>query len=161
KPARTLEFLITSSILRLLARLKPLQINFESLDSRKNFHFNGTRSTTERKFSVVPGGTHTGGLTANALVILADGVYLELISFTHPSSYYPPGSPERVARDANPWSSKSPGWIDFAFLGNGSLTDNRISDIINQRGRREGSGVIYNSEVAGGRKRPDGKVLKW
>ncbi|KAG5642319.1 hypothetical protein DXG03_002994 [Asterophora parasitica] len=134
-------------------------------------------------FNVVPGGTHADGLTANALVasdlhsiqagpfitlrcpfslvqILADGVYLELISFTHPSSYYPPGSAERKARDSHTWASKAPGWIDFAFLGNGSLTT-RISDVINERAKRDGSGAVYSSESAGGRRRPDGKVLKW
>ncbi|KAG6856733.1 hypothetical protein H0H87_001333 [Tephrocybe sp. NHM501043] len=90
------------------------------------------------------------------------GVYLELISFTHPPSYYPPGSPDRKARDSHRWSSKPLGWIDFAFLGNGALTgDNRISDIINERAKKEGSGVAYAPELAGGRQRPDGKVLKW
>jgi len=95
-----------------------------------------------------------------AIQILAEGVYLELISFTHPPSYYPPGSPERKARDSNPWASKVSGWIDFAFLGNGSLTT-RISDIINERARKDGSGVVYTPEWAGGRERPDGRVLKW
>ncbi|RDB19519.1 hypothetical protein Hypma_013666 [Hypsizygus marmoreus] len=112
-------------------------------------------------FNVIPGGTHTDGLTANALVILADGVYLELISFTHPASYYPPGSSERVKRDTHSWASKSPGWIDFAFLGNGSLTPPRISDIINERARKDGSGAVYALEVVAGRERPDGRVLKW
>lgn len=92
--------------------------------------------------------------------MLADGVYLELLSFTHPPSYYPLGTPEREARDAHAWASKSPGWIDFAFLGNGSL-ETRISDIINARAKLDGSGASYNFEVAGGRERPDGKVLKW
>ncbi|KAH0584571.1 hypothetical protein H2248_010104 [Termitomyces sp. 'cryptogamus'] len=116
----------------------------------------------ELGFTVIPGGTHTDGLTANALVVLADGVYLELISFTHPVSYYPPGSSGRQARESHAWASKSPGWIDFAFLGNGLLTGpNRVSDIINDRAKKEGSGVEYNSEIPGGRERPDGKVLKW
>jgi hypothetical protein len=46
--------------------------------------------------------------------VFADGVYFELISFTHPASHHPPGSPGRVKRDSNPWASRSPGWIDFA-----------------------------------------------
>ncbi|GLB35554.1 putative glyoxalase-like domain containing protein [Lyophyllum shimeji] len=111
-------------------------------------------------FNVIPGGTHTDGLTANALVILADGVYIELICFTHPPSYYPPGSPERHARDSHHWASKALGWIDFAFVGNGSLAT-RISDVINARARRDGSGAVYSPEVPGGRERTDGKVLKW
>ncbi|KAG6902672.1 hypothetical protein C0995_013364 [Termitomyces sp. Mi166 len=116
----------------------------------------------ELGFTVIPGGTHADGLTANALVVLADGVYLELISFTHPVSYYPSGSPGRVARESHRWASKSSGWIDFAFLGNGLQTGtNCISNIINDRGKQEGSNVDYNPEVPGGRKRPDGKVLNW
>ncbi|KAF5386834.1 hypothetical protein D9615_002017 [Tricholomella constricta] len=116
----------------------------------------------ELGFNVIPGGTHADGFTANALVasILADGVYIELISFIHPPSYYPPGSPERKARDTHEWASKIPGWIDFAFLGNGSLTT-RISDIINDRAKQDGSGAFYGPEWAAGRRRPDGKVLKW
>ena len=90
--------------------------------------------------------------------ILSDSVYLELISFTHPVSYYPKGSPERKAREAHFWASKSPGWIDYAFLGNGSLVPGqRISDAINERAGHP----LYAPEVPGGRKRPDGKVLKW
>ncbi|KIJ17034.1 hypothetical protein PAXINDRAFT_130525 [Paxillus involutus ATCC 200175] len=109
-------------------------------------------------FTVTPGGTHAGGLTANALVILGDGAYLELISFTHPASHYPPGSPDRQKRDANPWAWKEPGWIDYAFLGSSTVS---ISGIINERAKQDGSGVRYVPEVDGGRVREDGKVLKW
>ncbi|KIJ63346.1 hypothetical protein HYDPIDRAFT_113328 [Hydnomerulius pinastri MD-312] len=109
-------------------------------------------------FNVIPGGTHAGGLTANALVILADGAYLELISFTHPASYYPPGSPGRQKRDANPWAWKEPGWIDFAFLGSSKAS---IASIINERAKEDGSDIHYVPEVDGGRVREDGKVLKW
>ncbi|KAG5639176.1 hypothetical protein H0H81_006080 [Sphagnurus paluster] len=114
----------------------------------------------ELGFKVIPGGTHTDGLTANALVILADGVYLELIAFTYPPWHFPPGSPERRERDAHPWASKIPGWIDYAFLGNGSLSS-RISDIINERARHDHSGVTYAPEWASGRQRTDGRALRW
>ncbi|KAF8177618.1 glyoxalase-like domain-containing protein [Pholiota molesta] len=119
-------------------------------------------STQFRKlgFNVLPGGVHADGLTENALVVFEDGVYLELISFTHPESHYPPGSPPREKRNKNPWASKPPGWIDFAFLGNGSLA-NRISDAINERARAHGSSDLYGPEEEGGRTRPDGIVLKW
>lgn len=111
-------------------------------------------------FNVTPGGTHTGGLTANALVILADGSYLELISFTHPASHYPPTSPDRQKRDSNPWSYKHPGWIDYAFLGS-SDPDVSIARIINERADLDRSGAAYDPEVDGGRVREDGKTLKW
>ncbi|KAF8162765.1 glyoxalase-like domain-containing protein [Crassisporium funariophilum] len=114
----------------------------------------------ELGFNVLPGGTHAGGLTANALVVLDDGVYLELISFTHPASHYPPGSEERTQRDNHSWAAKLPGWIDYAFLGNGSHQES-ISAIINQRGRKDDSGVVYGLEQDGGRQRQDGEILKW
>lgn len=93
--------------------------------------------------------------------LFEDGVYLELICFTHPPSHYPPGSPERQERDTHRWASKSLGWIDFAFLGNGSFDPPRISDVINERAKQDGSGAKYISEQAGGRKRSDGRELKW
>ncbi|KAH7928212.1 hypothetical protein BV22DRAFT_1059561 [Leucogyrophana mollusca] len=113
-----------------------------------------SRQFRDLGFNVIPGGTHAGGLTANALVILQDGVYLELISFTHPASHYPPGSPDRAKRDANPWAWKSLGWIDYAFLGSSKAS---IANIINDRAGTH----IYEPEVEGGRVRGDGKVLKW
>ncbi|KAL0947635.1 hypothetical protein HGRIS_013723 [Hohenbuehelia grisea] len=123
------------------------------------------RSFTELGFKVVPGGVHKDGLTANALVVLGDSSYLELLIFTKPVSAYPPSSPERAARECHPWAPKSPGWIDFAFLGTGVDADSdpsrRISNIINTRARQDGSLTEYLPEVAGGRERPDGKVLEW
>ncbi|KAG0706464.1 glyoxalase-like domain-containing protein [Suillus ampliporus] len=109
-------------------------------------------------FHVIPGGVHAGGLTENVLVVLEDGVYLELISFTHPASHYPPGSPDRQKRDANPWAWKEPGWIDYAFLGSSSTS---ISELINARAKKDKSRIRYDPEVDGGRERSDGKVLKW
>ncbi|KAH8114103.1 glyoxalase-like domain-containing protein [Phellopilus nigrolimitatus] len=119
-------------------------------------------------FKVIPGGKHADGLTENALVILSDSTYLELISFTHPPEYYPLGSPERTARDAHSWASKAPGWIDFAFLGFGTANpahsfepDVDLADVINERAAREGSGAVYERTVPGGRTRPDGQELRW
>ncbi|PPQ66022.1 hypothetical protein CVT26_010778 [Gymnopilus dilepis] len=113
-------------------------------------------------FKVLPGGVHTDGLTANALVVLSDGVYIELISFTHPLSHYPPDSPEHKKRDNHNWAHLPPGWIDFAFLGTGSrAAGESISQTINERAKKEGSGVEYAPEADGGRTRTDGVVLKW
>ncbi|KAJ6606327.1 glyoxalase-like domain-containing protein [Mycena vulgaris] len=112
-------------------------------------------------FNVIDGGVHADGFTANSLVILGDHAYLELISFTKPPEAYPPSSPSRRKRESHKWASKEPGWIDYAFLGNGSLTaPGRISDIINSR-RSASDGPLYLDEVSGGRTRPDGEVLKW
>ncbi|KAJ7885389.1 glyoxalase-like domain-containing protein [Mycena leptocephala] len=117
-----------------------------------------------RGFNVLDGGVHADGLTANSLVILGDHVYLELISFTQPLEAYPPSSPSRRQRESHKWASKPPGWIDYAFLGNGALTaPGRISDIINGRAKDSDSrtGPLYLDEVPGGRTRPDGEILKW
>ncbi|KAJ7611675.1 glyoxalase-like domain-containing protein [Roridomyces roridus] len=117
-----------------------------------------TKQFRELGFNVIPGGTHADGLTANALVILADHVYLELIWFTQPPEAYPPSSPTRRQREQHKWAARPPGWIDYAFLGNGVLEGtNRISDIINGRAATR----LYADEVPGGRTRPDGEVLKW
>lgn len=97
-------------------------------------------------------------LTKCWVQVLKDGAYLELISFTHPASHYPPGSPERQERDANPWAWKEPGWIDYAFLGSSSTS---LSELINARAKKDKSRIRYDPEVDGGRERSDGKVLKW
>ena len=77
-------------------------------------------------------------------------------------SYYPPGTPQRLKREAHRWANSPLGWIDYAFLGNGSLEPgHRISDLINSRAGEAGSDVVYLPEVSGGRVRPDGQVLKW
>ncbi|TFK61487.1 hypothetical protein BDN72DRAFT_778127 [Pluteus cervinus] len=111
-------------------------------------------------FTVIPGGTHAGGLTANALVLLADGAYLELISFIHPIEFYPPNSDERRERESHNWAKRAPGWIDWAFLGNTTYST-PISRISNDRASIDGSGVHYKRESNGGRTRPDGEVLRW
>ncbi|KAF5388928.1 hypothetical protein D9757_005029 [Collybiopsis confluens] len=107
-------------------------------------------------FNVLTGGTHEDQLTANALIVLADGAYFELISFTKHVSDYPPGSPQRDARENHRWAAKKPGWVDYGFLGNGSM-DERISDTINARANK----ILYEPEFHGGRRNPSGQVLQW
>lgn len=104
----------------------------------------------------IPQPTHR--LPTHPAQILGDGVYLELISFTHPASHYPLGSPERKQRDGNSWAHKQPGWIDFAFLGSSTTS---IAHIINDRAEREHTGVQYTPETRGGHTRADGRVLAW
>ncbi|KAG9077596.1 hypothetical protein FS749_010511 [Ceratobasidium sp. UAMH 11750] len=105
-------------------------------------------------FRVVPGGQHADGLTSNALVPLADGIYIELIAFEKPASAYPPDSP----RSKHWWATKEPGWIDWACLG---LEDN-VDETIAQREHQARSGVAYQKGQVGGRTRAgDGVELKW
>ncbi|KAI0737993.1 glyoxalase-like domain-containing protein [Daedaleopsis nitida] len=103
-------------------------------------------------FTVTPGGTHAGGATANALVVFADGTYLELIHFVHP----PPSDTDT----AHPWGKKQPGWIDYAFLGNGRTGADSVATAINDRAKKDGTPLLYEEE-GGGRRREDGKVLEW
>ena len=110
------------------------------------------------QFSVTPGGTHADGQTANALVVFADGTYLELLHFTQrPPS--PSSPPARTSSTKHPWAAKLPGWIDYAFLGNAGSPS--IARTINARAAADGSGVQYAPEVRGGRTRTDGRVLEW
>ncbi|KAI0293343.1 glyoxalase-like domain-containing protein [Multifurca ochricompacta] len=111
-------------------------------------------------FYVIAGGTHADGLTANSLIIFPDGPYLELISFTHPESHYPPSSPFHDARRSHPWANKGFGWVAYSFLGAPHATPT-LSAILNGRLQEVGSGTRYAPEVAGGRRRPDGVELKW
>ncbi|KAI0657215.1 glyoxalase-like domain-containing protein [Cubamyces menziesii] len=106
-------------------------------------------------FTVTPGGTHADGQTANALVVFADGTYLELLHFTQ----RPPSPSSRASSTRHPWAAKLPGWIDYAFLGNAGTPS--IAQTINARAAADGSGVQYAPEVRGGRTRTDGRVLEW
>ncbi|QRV86849.1 hypothetical protein RhiJN_14867 [Ceratobasidium sp. AG-Ba] len=105
-------------------------------------------------FKVIPGGQHADGLTSNALVSLADGVYIELIAFIHPPSSYPPDHP----RHTHWWAPKQPGWIDWACLG----LEDAVDETIHEREKQAESGVGYQPGQVGGRVRAgDGKELKW
>jgi hypothetical protein len=88
---------------------------------------------------------------------MPDGAYLELLSFTHPESHYPPSSPSRDARRHQPWANKSCGWVAYSFLGAPHATP-RLSELLNERLDDAGSTTRYAAEVAGGRARPKSRV---
>jgi len=104
----------------------------------------------ELGFTVIPGGTHTGGETSNVLVILKDGVYLELLIFNSPNR-----SP------SHHWGTRRPGWIDAADLG----TDEHLAEVINGRYAGGSGEGLYKAQQPGGRltKTPEGeeRELKW
>jgi len=91
---------------------------------------------------------------------MPDGAYLELISFTHPESHYPPSSPTRDARCRQPWANKACGWVAYAFLGAPRATP-PLSALLNERLTYAGSRTRYAPEDAGGRTRPDGVEIRW
>jgi catechol 2,3-dioxygenase-like lactoylglutathione lyase family enzyme len=97
-------------------------------------------------FQVTPGGTHADGLTRNALVIFADGTYLELIAFVDPHD----------SRD-NVW-----GWRRHLAAGGGLIdyclaSDDLARDVAAMRER----GLTVEGPTEGGRKRPDGAEIRW
>ncbi|EPE03367.1 glyoxalase bleomycin resistance protein dioxygenase superfamily [Ophiostoma piceae UAMH 11346] len=105
-------------------------------------------------FTVIKGGQHAGGTTANQLVLLADGVYLELIAFV--------GTDE--GRRAHRWGAEPEGHvIDWALSLAGESVDavDKQFSGVQKQVAAAGVGLEYKDLVAGGRTRPDGEVLKW
>lgn len=101
-------------------------------------------------FIVAPGGEHADGLTLNRLILLQDGVYIELIAF-HDNA-----DPER--RKNHRWGQLPEDTvIDWAY----TLPHAEDFGQIQQRVKDVGTGYTYDDPVSGGRKRPDGEVLKW
>jgi hypothetical protein len=121
-----------------------------TLDHLVHISAPGQLSTTIARFerlgfAVHPGGTHANGISGNALVALPSGTYIELFAFLRAPEEYPPGSPERRARESHGWADKAPGWADWALLG---------------RPRGEAA-AEYDAPQPGGRTRPDGERIKW
>ena len=92
-------------------------------------------------FSVVVGGEHPGGATHNALVIFADGVYLELIAFKQPQEDHIWWARSRRADE---------GLIDYALLPGSTPA-------VGTAARQRGLELI--GPTAGGRVRPAGGRL--
>ncbi|KAI0028187.1 glyoxalase-like domain-containing protein [Vararia minispora EC-137] len=111
-------------------------------------------------FTVLSGGRHADGITENALVVLSDLVYIELITFVHPVSHYEPGSPSYEQRTEHQWANKPTGFVAYSFGGDVSAHPT-ISEILNKRLEDAGSQFRYDGPKQGGRIRPDGKEVKW
>lgn len=94
-------------------------------------------------FKVIPGGVHHGGVSHNALVVLADGAYFELIAYQRPDP-------------KNLWwtllTDDGEGLVDFALV-----PDDTQKDLAAVRAR----GLSLQGPIAGGRLRPDGVRLDW
>ena len=86
---------------------------------------------------------------------MRDGTYLELFSFMHPESYYPPSSLSNEARRRHPLASKACGWAAYAFLGAPSSMQPPpppLSTLLNERLRDAGSSTRYDAEFTVSRK---------
>jgi len=112
-----------------------------------------TEEFTELGFQVTPGGTHAGGLTENALILLADGTYLELLGFTVPLESLT-GVKQRTALDRRfvPRGRAGQGLRDFACGAT------RLQDAVDHA---RAAGVELEGPFPGGRTRPDGTELAW
>lgn len=94
-------------------------------------------------FNVQPGGTHADGATHNALIVFADGSYIELIAFLRLDL------PHRWLA----WAQRGcEGFIDFALLPR---------DVAETIAAARGRGLDYDGPFDGGRVRPDGEQLAW
>jgi hypothetical protein len=102
----------------------------------------GTEQFTARGFTVTPGGEHIHGNTHNALISLADNIYIELIAFKVAHA-----TPHRWDR-----YRAFPGIIDYC-LGFDSL-----GDTVRTTNAR---GLAYEAGSETGRLRPDGVELRW
>jgi hypothetical protein len=92
-------------------------------------------------FVLTPGGVHADGITSNTLILLADGCYIELISFI-----------DKAQVSSHWWGpdAKFTGWKDWCLT--------------NSKSTEENYNVIKRTHVKpthGGRKRADGVDVKW
>ena len=93
-------------------------------------------------FTVTPGGQHPGRTSHNALVVFADGAYLELIAWQGPAPE------ERWWRDLQ---QHGEGLVDFALLPDDTVA-------VAEAARARGLDVVPRD---GARRRPDGRELQW
>ena len=95
-------------------------------------------------FQVLPGGQHPGRTSHNALVVFADGAYLELIAWRAPAPE------ERWYRTL---SAHGEGLVDYALLP---------ADTAQALAQARARGLhTLTGPLDGGRLRPDGAQLRW
>lgn len=98
-----------------------------------------------KNFTLTPGGTHADGLTANTLILLADGCYIELICFL------PQDDPSKIT---DHWWGPDPkftGWRDWCLTTTSASADENWERVKESHGK----------PIDGARKRPDGELVKW
>lgn len=107
-------------------------------------------SFEELGFTVVPGGEHSGGLTHNALIVFADGTYLELMAPTDPALLTdpPPPSPGNYLS----LFESGEGIAGYAF---------QVQDLDALVRRARQAGLEIGDPESGGRRRHDGVPLRW
>lgn len=100
-------------------------------------------------FIISPGGRYADGVIENKLILLSDGVYLEIIAFV-------PG--KEIERARHCWGQGREGTIiDWAS----TLHTEKDLEIVRDRVKSTGVGFEYEKAIQGGRTRPDGVELEW
>jgi hypothetical protein len=92
-------------------------------------------------FTLTPGGFHADGVTSNVLILLADGCYIELISFINPT-----------LAPAHWWGPDATfvGWKDWCLTNSLTPAENH-----------EAAKNSHAESIKGGRKRADGVEVAW
>ncbi|WVF68291.1 hypothetical protein IAT40_003056 [Kwoniella sp. CBS 6097] len=120
-------------------------------------HLRNPPSWLTDNFTIIPGGKHAGGVTENSLILLQDGVYIELISFSEGTS--------EEGRAKHFWGKKPYGIIDYAFTISVPSGSDIEAEFDKLRAVWKGAGVdegLIPSRLAhGGRTRPDGTKIEW
>lgn len=107
-------------------------------------------SLLQTSFIITQGGDHAGGLTTNQLILFEDGTYIEFIAF------FDHVDPER--RQKHRWGNHPEGTIvDWAY----TLPHEAGFAAVQQRVFDTRSGWGYDDPIAGGRKAPDGSLIRW
>ncbi|CAI7659040.1 unnamed protein product [Penicillium glandicola] len=104
----------------------------------------GISEHIEGQFTLAPGGNHADGLTTNKLILLPDGVYLELIAFFD--------DVEPKKRRNHRWGNvKEDTIVDWAF----TLQSENDFGAVQQRFQGADTDAFYTDPIAGGRTKPD------
>ena len=105
-------------------------------------------------FTITPGGRHADGLTENVLILLQDGVYLELIAFSDTTT------PEQ--RADHWWGRKPYGIVDYAFTLPPGDYDKDFAQFKSMWEDAKVKGEwVPPTLIPGGRTRPDGQKIEW
>ena len=116
---------------------------------------------------------HADGLTQNALIVLTDGVYIELIEFLEKplkdSTRKETLNEWKERRSKHWWWGRKEGWIDWCLKGGvkdgRTLSINKASKLAVEKEETKEGGkpdlIRYNDSVEGGRKALSGKSIKW
>ncbi|PVH99530.1 hypothetical protein DM02DRAFT_729113 [Periconia macrospinosa] len=119
-----------------------------------------------KNFTLTPGGVHADGLTANTLVLLADGCYIEIICFVGPPTTSPENDEKEKEREqkikTHWWGGSAAltptgkeGWTDWCLTTPPTTSATQNYEHISHTTSR------YDPPRAGSRLRPDGVEVKW